>query len=85
VKPPTSCYDGVVMGAIEDVRKPMQGFLAPQLGEIKERVEALERNANQQFKDLRLHMDSRFNSVEQMISLSERVARLEEQQQHKRQ
>jgi len=73
------------MSVVDDVRKAMQDFLAPQLGEIKERVEALEKNVSQQFKDLRLHMDSRFNSVEQMISLSERVARLEGQQQHKRQ
>ena len=45
------------MGAIEDTRKLLQDFLAPELGEIAARVDALESR-----------MDARFDSAERLAS-----------------
>ena len=45
------------MGAIEDTRKLHQGFLAPELGELSARVDALESR-----------MDARFDSAERLAS-----------------
>ena len=78
------------MSVVEDVRKAMQDFLAPELRELSERVAALERRMDDgfksmdaQFKALDSHIDSRFTALQQMLLLSERVARLEERESHK--
>ena len=78
------------MSVVEDVRQAMQDFLAPDLRELKARIEALEKRMDDgfktvdaQFRALHTHIDSRFNTLEQLLLLSERVARLEEREAHK--
>jgi predicted nuclease with TOPRIM domain len=48
------------MGAIEDIRKVMQDFLAPELRAIEERLKNLETN----LKDFRQGVDKQFEKVE---------------------
>lgn len=61
------------MSVVDDVRKAMQDFLAPELRDLAARIEALEK-----------HIDHRFNTLEQMLALSQRVARLEERESHRK-
>ncbi len=49
------------MGAVEDTRKVIQDFLAPELREIKARLDALEKR----FEESGKHVDQRFNQVDQ--------------------
>jgi uncharacterized protein YhaN len=79
------------MSVVEDVRTVVQDFIAPELRELKARVDALEKSMNERFG----HVDERFNHAErtaqarheQVINaiqhltdyttLAQRVARLE--------
>lgn len=77
------CYTSG-MSVVEDVRQVLQDFLAPELREIKGRIEALEKQmedieemVSQRFADLRSYLDMRFNSVDNEIGLSNRVAKME--------
>ncbi len=51
------------MSVIEDTRKLLQDFLAPELRELSARVDALEER-----------MDARFNTLEQRFDAAERLA-----------
>jgi uncharacterized protein YdcH (DUF465 family) len=53
------------MSAIEDTRKVLQDFLAPELRELKTRLDALEKR-----------MDDRFNQVDERFKAGERNAEL---------
>ncbi len=77
------CYT-LDMSVVEDVRQVLQDFLAPELREIKGRIEALEKEmegmedtVSQRFADLRSYLDMRFNSLDNEIGLSNRVAKME--------
>ena len=48
------------MGAVEDTRKVIQVFIAPELREIKARLDALEKR----FDDSAKHVDQRFEQAE---------------------
>jgi capsule polysaccharide export protein KpsE/RkpR len=79
------------MSVVEDVRTVIQDFLAPELRELKARVEALEKRMDDRFK----HVDDRFDLAERTAharheqvmhaiqqltdytTLAQRVARLE--------
>jgi outer membrane murein-binding lipoprotein Lpp len=51
------------MGAVEETRKLAQDFLAPELREIKSRIEALESTTGTRFEALDTKMDARFEAV----------------------
>jgi capsule polysaccharide export protein KpsE/RkpR len=53
------------MGAIEDTRKVLQDFLAPEMRELKARLDALEKR-----------MDERFNQVDERFKAGEQSADL---------
>ena len=57
------------MSVVEDVRTVVQDFLAPELRELKARVEALEKR-----------MDDRFEHVERSFGLMERSAQARHEQ-----
>jgi outer membrane murein-binding lipoprotein Lpp len=79
------------MSVVEDVRTVVQDFLAPELRELKARVDALEKRMDDRFK----HVDERFDHAERTAqarhdlmmnaiqhltdytTLAQRVARLE--------
>jgi hypothetical protein len=79
------------MSVVEDIRTVVQDFLAPELRELKSRVEALEKRMDDRFK----HVDDRFEHAERTAqarheqvmhaiqqiadyqALAQRVARLE--------
>ena len=78
------------MSVVEDVRTVVQDFLAPELRELKARVDALEKRMDDRFK----HVDERFDAAERTAqarheqvmhaiqqvdyqALAQRVARLE--------
>ncbi|MBB6146059.1 flagellar capping protein FliD [Silvibacterium bohemicum] len=48
------------MSVVEDVRTVVQDFLAPELRELKVRVDALEKRMDERFSQV----DSRFNQME---------------------
>lgn len=51
------------MSVVEDVRKAMQDFLAPELGELKARVEALEKRMDERFNALNARVDAKFQAM----------------------
>lgn len=72
------------MGAIEDTRKVLQDFLAPEMREIKARLDALERRMDERFD----HAEKQAERRQEVLMLSitslmnynevrERLARLE--------
>lgn len=71
------------MGAIEDIRKVMQDFLAPELRAIEERL----KNLGSNLKDFRQAVDKQFDKIdtqfirlETSLNLESRVKRIEESQ-----
>jgi tetrahydromethanopterin S-methyltransferase subunit G len=60
------------MGAIEDTRKVVQDFLAPELRELKARLEALEKRMDERFA----HVDDEFTHLEKRMD--ERFAHSEQ-------
>jgi tetrahydromethanopterin S-methyltransferase subunit G len=72
------------MGAIDDGRKVLQDFLAPELREIKARLEALEKRMDERFDSAEQLSVQRHDMVMQAINslanfneVRERLARLE--------
>jgi hypothetical protein len=65
------------MSVIEDTRKLLQDFLAPELRELTARVDALEERMNARFESLEERMNARFESLEErMDTRFEAVERL---------
>jgi uncharacterized membrane protein YccC len=58
------------MGAVEDTRKVIQDFIAPELREIKARLDALDKR----FDDSAKHVDQRFEQVSQRFEQAEKRA-----------
>jgi len=56
------------MSVIEDTRKLLQDFLAPELRELTARVDALEERMNARFESLEERMDTRFDAAERLAS-----------------
>jgi hypothetical protein len=56
------------MSVIEDTRKLLQDFLAPELRELTARVEALEHRIDDRFEALERRTGDRFDTVERMAS-----------------
>jgi|HubBroStandDraft_1064217.scaffolds.fasta_scaffold51397_3 hypothetical protein len=56
------------MSVIEDTRKLLQDFLAPELRELFARVDALEERMQIRFQSLAKGMDGRFESAERLAS-----------------
>jgi hypothetical protein len=52
------------MSVIEDTRKLLQDFLAPELRELTARIEALEEHADTRFKGV----DARFDAAERLAA-----------------
>jgi len=56
------------MSVIEDTRKLLQDFLAPELRELSARVDALEERMDSRFDTLEKRMDARFEAAEHLAS-----------------
>ena len=56
------------MSVIEDTRKVLQDFLAPELRELSARVDALEERMNARFDGFEKSVDARFDSAERLAS-----------------
>jgi len=56
------------MSVIEDTRRLLQDFLAPELRELTARVDALEKRFDQRIDSLEKHMYERFEAVERTAS-----------------
>ena len=72
------------MGTIEDTRKVLQDFLAPELRELKARLDALEKRMDERFDQSERRSEARHESILLSINglvnyneLRERMARLE--------
>jgi len=72
------------MGTIEDTRKVLQDFLAPELRELKARLDALEKRMDERFDQSERRAETRHESILLSINglanyneLRERMARLE--------
>jgi tetrahydromethanopterin S-methyltransferase subunit G len=72
------------MGAIDDTRKVLQDFLAPEMREIKARLEALEKRMDERFDSVEKQAQQRhdallmsLNSLANYNEVRERLARLE--------
>jgi hypothetical protein len=72
------------MGAIDDTRKVLQDFLAPEMREIKARLEALEKRMDERFDSVENQAQQRhdallmsLNSLANYNEVRERPARLE--------
>jgi hypothetical protein len=72
------------MGAIDDTRKVLQDFLAPEMREIKARLEALEKRMDERFDSVEKQGQQRhdallmsLNSLANDNEVRERPARLE--------
>jgi tetrahydromethanopterin S-methyltransferase subunit G len=72
------------MGTIEDTRKVLQDFLAPELRELKARLDALEKRMDERFDQSDRRAETRHESILLSINnlanyndLRERMARLE--------
>jgi len=64
------------MSVVEDVRTVVQDFLAPELRELKARVEALEKRMDDRFE----HVERSFEHVERSFGLMERSAQARHEQ-----
>jgi hypothetical protein len=66
------------MSVIEDTRRLLQDFLAPELRELSARVSSLEERMNARFESLEERMDNRFESLEERMDsrfdAAERIA-----------
>jgi hypothetical protein len=56
------------MSVLEDTRKLLQDFLAPELREFSARVEALEGRMNMRFDAVEKGVDARFDAAERLAS-----------------
>jgi hypothetical protein len=56
------------MSVIEDTRKLLQDFLAPELRELSARVDALEARMDARFDSFEKAVDARFDSAERLAS-----------------
>jgi hypothetical protein len=56
------------MSVIEDTRKLLQDFLAPELRELSARVDALEDRMNARFDSFEKSVDARFDAAERLAS-----------------
>lgn len=72
------------MGAVDDTRKVLQDFLAPELRELKARLEALEKRMDERFDHADKQAERRYDSLQASIQslinyndLRERMAKLE--------
>jgi hypothetical protein len=61
------------MGAVDETRKVVQDFLAPELRELKARVEALEATTNAQFAALRGEMSARFDAQDKVSAIQHQL------------
>jgi tetrahydromethanopterin S-methyltransferase subunit G len=75
---------GEAMGATEDTRKVLQDFLAPELREIRTRLDALEKRMDERFEESEKRAAERHNAVMLAVTslanyneLRERLTRLE--------
>jgi tetrahydromethanopterin S-methyltransferase subunit G len=57
------------MGAIEDTRKVLQDFLAPEMRELKTRIDALEKRMDERFSQVEKTMSERFDTAERRAEL----------------
>jgi len=62
------------MSVIEDTRKLLQDFLAPELRELTARVDALEERMNARFDSIEKEVDMRFKGVDARFDSAERLA-----------
>ena len=56
------------MSVIEDTRKLLQDFLAPELRELSARVDALEERMDARFDGFEKSVDARFDSADRLAS-----------------
>ena len=62
------------MSVIEDTRKLLQDFLAPELRELTARVDALENRMSDRFDTLERRMDARFVALDDHTDAADRLA-----------
>jgi predicted nuclease with TOPRIM domain len=81
------------MSVVGDVRQGLQDFLAPELSELKARLNAIEKelqelkeqtskrldSIDQRFGGLQAHLDRRFDRLEDAFAVRERVLLLEQE------
>jgi hypothetical protein len=68
------------MSVVEDVRTVIQDFLAPELRELKARVDALEKRMDDRFDHVERRHEEILSAIRQLTdytALAQRVARLE--------
>ena len=77
-------YPEITMSVVEDVRTVIQDFLAPELRELKARVDALEKRMDDRFehaeRTAQARHDQMMNAIQHLTdytTLAQRVARLE--------
>jgi hypothetical protein len=69
------------MSTIDDIRKVLQDFLAPELRTINARLD----NVSDRIKNLEEKMDLRFDAIMREIALDRRISNLERNREEKEQ
>jgi len=69
------------MSTIDDIRKVLQDFLAPELRTINARLD----NVGDRIKNLEEKMDLRFDAIMREIALDRRISNLERNREEKEQ
>jgi hypothetical protein len=80
------------MGVVEDVRQVLQDFLAPELREIRVRLESMDKRLDSQDKRMELHEEAirarfdvivqRLEHIQQSFAFDKRISDLEAERRH---
>ncbi len=62
------------MSVVEDMRKVLQDFLAPELRAVQVRLDAIEEKMDARFEAIEEKMDTRFDAVKSRFSAIEDIA-----------
>ncbi len=65
------------MSVVNEVRSALQDLVAPELRELKARVDSLEKEMNRRFDEMDNAMGRRFDHLETLLSLNAGITRLE--------
>jgi hypothetical protein len=76
------------MSTVEDVRKALQDFLAPELRTISSRLDSMEKVMSAKFDAIETKMDARFDAlssqiqeIKNLMEIDKRLTKLEGKQQ----
>jgi capsule polysaccharide export protein KpsE/RkpR len=75
------------MGTVEDIRKVLQEFLAPELRAMTAQIEAMSQIMDARFESMSISTNSRFDSlsneiaqIKELLDVDRRLAKLESKQ-----